>query len=275
MTILVAEIGWNFIGNLKLAKKMVLAAKKSGADAVKFQIWDPVNLKKGPWDKDGRREIYEKAFLNKKKYISLKRYSKNISIKCFASAFNIDGLKILKEVKDTWVKIPSHEAYNIKLIEFAIKNFKKIIISAGCLNKNELNKLIKFVNSKKNYKKKTCLLHCVSSYPLKPENCNFEKFYFLKKKFDNVGYSGHLQGIEDAMYALFNNAEIIEKHFTINNKLPGRDNKFALNQKQFSELNKLRLLYKDFNKSHGLGLQKCEVDIYKNYRARWLKNIKN
>ena len=275
MTILVAEIGWNFIGNLKLAKKMVLAAKKSGADAVKFQIWDPVNLKKGPWDKDGRREIYEKAFLNKKKYISLKRYSKNISIKCFASAFNIDGLKILKEVKDTWVKIPSHEAYNIKLIEFAIKNFKKIIISAGCLNKNELNKLIKFVNSKKNYKKKTCLLHCVSSYPLKPENCNFEKFYFLKKKFDNVGYSGHLQGIEDAMYALFNNAKIIEKHFTINNKLPGRDNKFALNQKQFSELNKLRLLYKDFNKSHGLGLQKCEVDIYKNYRARWLKNIKN
>ena len=45
MTILVAEIGWNFIGNLKLAKKMILAAKKSGADFVKFQIWNPKNLK--------------------------------------------------------------------------------------------------------------------------------------------------------------------------------------------------------------------------------------
>ena len=54
MTLLVAEIGWNFLGNLKLAKKMIYAAKNSGADAVKFQIWDPSNLKSGPWDKDGR-----------------------------------------------------------------------------------------------------------------------------------------------------------------------------------------------------------------------------
>ena len=66
MTILVAEIGWNFLGNIDLAKKMIIAAKKSGADAVKFQIWDPKFLKKGQWDKDGRRQIYEKAFLTKK-----------------------------------------------------------------------------------------------------------------------------------------------------------------------------------------------------------------
>ncbi len=76
MTILVAEVGWNFLGNLNLAKKMIGAAKKSGADAVKFQIWDPSNLKNGPWDKDGRREIYEKAFLDKKKYLYLKKFAK-------------------------------------------------------------------------------------------------------------------------------------------------------------------------------------------------------
>ena len=68
MTLLVAEIGWNFLGNISLAKKMIKSAKKAGADAVKFQIWDPKFLKKGPWDKDGRRKIYEKAFLNEKKY---------------------------------------------------------------------------------------------------------------------------------------------------------------------------------------------------------------
>ena len=70
MTILVAEIGWNFLGNLKLAKKMIAAAKKSGADAVKFQIWDPSNLKNGPWDKDGRREIYIRQGLLKKNTIN-------------------------------------------------------------------------------------------------------------------------------------------------------------------------------------------------------------
>ena len=43
---LIAEIGWNFLGNTSLAKKMILAAKNSGADFVKFQIWDPKYLKK-------------------------------------------------------------------------------------------------------------------------------------------------------------------------------------------------------------------------------------
>ena len=72
---LIAEIGWNFLGNLNLAKKMILAAKNSGADFVKFQIWNPDNLKSGSWDKDGRREIYKKSFLDEKKFKILSRYS--------------------------------------------------------------------------------------------------------------------------------------------------------------------------------------------------------
>ena len=105
MTILVAEIGWNFLGNLRIAKNMILSAKKGGADVVKFQIWDPKFLKKGAWDKDGRREIYKKAFLNKERYLVLKRFSKKNNIRCFASAFNLEGAKLLKRVGDTWIKI--------------------------------------------------------------------------------------------------------------------------------------------------------------------------
>jgi N,N'-diacetyllegionaminate synthase len=271
MSILVAEIGWNFIGDTNLAKKMILSAKKNGADFVKFQIWDPKFLKSGPWDKDGRRKIYEKAVLNEKKYNELKRFSKLNNIKCFASAFNLEGALFLKKTKDQWIKIPSHEAYNFRLIKYALKNFKKIIISAGCLKESELEKLIKFLKSKKNYLKKTLLLHCVSSYPLLAENCNFTKFHFIKEKMGKVGYSGHYHGIEDAAYAIFNGSEIIEKHFTINNNLPGRDNKFALNPKQFLKLKEINELNKKFNYSKGLGLQKCEQDIFKNYRGRWSK----
>ncbi len=275
MTILVAEIGWNFLGNINLAKKMIVSAKKSGADAVKFQIWNPKFLKKGKWDNDGRRRIYEKAQLTQKKYLELKKFSKKNSIKCFTSVFNIDGLKLAKSSKDSWIKIPSHEAYNFVLIKDALKNFKKVIISAGCLKKNELQKLIRLINSKKKYKVKTTLLHCVSSYPLTAENCNFFKFKYLKSKFHDVGYSGHLDGIEDAVYALFNGATLIEKHFTTNRKLPGRDNKFALNYEDFSKLNNYRTKYKKFLISRGVDLQKCEKDIYKNYRGRWSKNIKS
>jgi sialic acid synthase SpsE len=272
MTILVAEIGWNFLGDLSLAKKMILSAKKSGADAVKFQIWDPKFLKKGLWDYDGRRQIYEKAFLDEKKYKILKDFSIKNSITCFSSAFNIDGLKLLKKLNEKWVKIPSHESYNLLLINYALKNFKKIIISAGCLKKIELNKLINLIIKNKALTK-TTLLHCVSSYPLKAKNCNFEKFHYIKKKLGKVGYSGHLEDIDDAIYAISCGAEVVEKHFTTNNKLAGRDNKFSLTPDKFKNINKFRNNYKNFMIKNGLDLQKCEIDIYKNYRGRWSKDI--
>lgn len=272
MTILVAEIGWNFLGDLSLAKKMILSAKKSGADAVKFQIWDPKFLTNGLWDYDGRRQIYEKAYLSEKKYRILKNFSVKNSIDCFASAFNIDGLKLLKKLNDKWVKIPSHESYNLPLINYALKNFQKIIISAGCLKKFELKKLINLIIINKALKKVT-LLHCVSSYPLKPKNCNFEKFHYIKKMLGKVGYSGHFEDIDDAIYAISCGAEVVEKHFTTNNKLAGRDNKFSLTPDKFKNLNRYRNNYKDFMINKGLNLQKCELDIYKNYRGRWSKNI--
>ena len=70
--ILIAEIGWNHMGNMKLAKKMILEAKKNGADFAKFQTWSVDNLKSGSWDKDGRRKIYEKAQLTKRNISYLK-----------------------------------------------------------------------------------------------------------------------------------------------------------------------------------------------------------
>ena len=261
---IVAEIGWNFLGNLTLAKKMILSAKRSGADAVKFQIWNPKNLKKGPWGKDGRRQLYEKSYLDRKKYKILYDFSKKNKINCFASVWSIDDLKTLSSVSKEIVKIPSPEAYNLNLIKEALKNFKKVILSVGCLNRNELKKLFQY---KKN--NKLIVLHCVSAYPLKPEDCNFKKFHYLKKIFNNVGYSGHMYGIEDAIYALANKAVVIEKHFTINRNLQGRDNKFSLNEKDLSAINVLREKFYNFNINKGLGVQQKEKDIFKNYRGRW------
>ena len=66
---IIAEIGWNHMGDSNLAEKMIIAAKSSGANIVKFQYWDPKYLKDGPWDSDGRREIYNKAALTPEKVI--------------------------------------------------------------------------------------------------------------------------------------------------------------------------------------------------------------
>ena len=264
---LIAEIGWNHMGNITLAKKMIRKAKDAGADFCKFQSWGIKNLKSGPWDKDGRLEIYHKAELTKKKHIELINYCKKLKINFLSSAFTIDGAKLLKSLKVNFIKIPSHEVYNLDLISFCLKNFKTVLISAGACKYNEVLKISKL----KNFRSKAILMHCVSSYPLEAKNANFVKFNYLKKKFKNIGYSGHLSSIDDALLAISLGAIIVEKHFTTDNNLPGRDNKFALLPHEFKKISIFRRNYNLMMTNRGLNLQKCEKDIYKNYRGRWGK----
>tara|TARA_Y100000996_G_C22496901_1_gene632701 strand:- start:240 stop:1061 length:822 start_codon:yes stop_codon:yes gene_type:complete len=265
-TILIAEIGWNFLGNLSLAKRMIREAKKSGADAVKFQLWNPKNLKSGSWDYDGRRELYNKSFLSYDKFKHLYKFSQKIKIECFASVFSKQDLNIHKKINKRIIKIPSSEAYDINLIKLALRNFSKVIVSTGTLKKKELLKLCNFKNNK------LILLHCVSSYPLNDKDINFGKFFYLKKKFKNVGYSGHSPNIYDALWAIANNANVVEKHFTINNSLKGRDNKFSILPKDFRKISLFRNFSSSATQKNTLDLQKCEIDVYKNYRGRWRIN---
>ena len=266
---IIAEIGWNHMGDMKLAKRMIKSASKSGADICKFQTWNVEKLKPGPWDSDGRRQIYEKAQLKKNDYKILISECKKNKVEFLTSVFNQDDMNFLKKLKLKSIKIPSHEIYNLKLIESSIKNFNTIYISAGATKFFELKKIFKII--KKNFKKNIFLMHCVSSYPLKDENVNLPKLQYFKKISNNIGYSGHTRGINDAVAAISMGSKIVEKHFTINNKLPGRDNLNAILPKEMGELNKFRNSYEKMITDKGLNLQKCERDIFNNYRGRWAK----
>ena len=101
--------------------------------------------------------------------------------------------------------------------------------------------------------------------------CNFEKFFYLKSIFKNVGYSGHAKGIYDAIFALSNGAKIVEKHFTTDNNLEGRDNKFALLPNELKLICEFEQIIKKMSLNKGLDLQECEVDVFNNYRERWRK----
>ena len=79
----ISEIGWNFMGDMDLAKKMVLKSKESGATLVKFQYWQEKYLKKGAWDEDGRREIYTSAQLNEEKIHLIKSFLKKLIFRAF------------------------------------------------------------------------------------------------------------------------------------------------------------------------------------------------
>ena len=265
---LIAEIGWNHMGDMKLAEEMIAEASRSGVDYCKFQTWKVKNLKDGPWNTDGRLEIYNKAELSDQNHLTIVDLCKKHNVKFLTSVFNIKDIEFVSKLSNEAIKIPSHEVYNLDLIKKSCEKFKKIFISVGACKWEEFNNILNLdIDLKKVY-----FMHCVSSYPLNEDNVNFPKFLKIKDAHNQVGYSGHLKGIEDAIAAISFGAMIVEKHFTIDNDLPGRDNKFALLPKEMKIISNYRDIFFKMNIDKGLNVQECEMDIYKNYRGRWSKN---
>ena len=222
-TEVIAEIGWNHMGDMVLAKEMVSAAAEAGADYAKFQTWSVSRLKAGPWDDDGRREIYIKAELKEDQHFELKEYCNSKSIKFMSSVFSIPDAELLNRVMRDYVKIPSAESRNKKILEYVNKNFKKVFISTGTSTIEEVKNSINLLDNVE-----VVLLHCVSSYPCDFNQSNLPRIKHLRSICDSIGYSDHVQGIDTAMTSLEFDLAVIEKHFTIDNDLPGRDNKFAI-----------------------------------------------
>lgn len=266
MTKLIAEIGWNHMGNLSTAKKMIRSAYQNGADLVKTQIFDTKYLNKGPWDNDGRREIYNKAQLNEKKYKILYEYSKNIGTKLFASVVNKQGIDLVKKFQRNIIKIPSAHNRDYELIKYSMENFKEVIVSLGASNLTEVKKLIKI---SKNLESKLVLLHCVSTYPCKFENINLPKIKILKEIYKNIGFSDHSENIYASVLSLQYNPIYIEKHFTINQNLPGRDNKLSILPSELREIKKFIKISKKTSKYHGVNFFEKEKIIREIYSKRW------
>ena len=263
-TKLIAEIGWNHMGSLKLAEQMIKAASQSGADYAKFQTWSVSNLKPGPWDKDGRKQIYEKAELKESNYIEIKKICKKYKIAFLTSLFNHEDYKLIKKLNLQEIKIPSPENRNSQLLKFCSKKFKKIYLSTGAATINEIKK--SFILLKNNH---VNLMHCVSSYPCDSKFVNLGRINSLKKISKNIGLSDHSKDILSSVLSLPLGVTLIEKHFTIDNNLPGRDNKFAILPK---EMKKLSENIKEFNlmfKSQRKGFIKQELEVRKIYSGRW------
>jgi sialic acid synthase SpsE len=255
MTKIISEIGWNHMGDMNLAKEMISASKENGADLVKTQTFSVQRLKNGPWDEDGRTEIYKKAELSVDEHLELQDYSNNIGIKFFSSVFSIEDAKLLLEVETDMVKIASAESRNIELLEFCDRNFDRMIISTGTSTLEEIKSSLSYIK-----KSEVTLLHCVSSYPLEPQNANLPKLLELKKLCDRVGYSDHTFGVEVSKVSLEYDIDVIEKHFTIDHELPGRDNKFAILPHELKDLSDYIKLREQSTLSHGNDYLECEAE---------------
>jgi len=262
---LIAELGWNFIGDMKLAEEMIHAAQENGADYVKFQTWSVARLKPGPWDRDGRRQIYEKAELTTERHHFVKDKCKKYGVKFLTSCFCDRDLAFIRTLSNE-VKIPSPEGANKNLVEAAVRFFDRVFLSTGATRVDEYGPWLAH--------KKVVPMHCVSSYPMDPENFHINKFNFIKHNAERgkrqFGFSGHLPQIWDAVLAVSLGATVIEKHLTVDHDLPGRDNKFAILPEQLKQLREYCDHFVEMQKVSGLNdILSCEVDYRTHHKGRW------
>jgi N,N'-diacetyllegionaminate synthase len=259
---LIAELGWNWCGDMDVAKRMINAAAEAGADIVKFQTWKVERLIPGPWDQDGRRQIYEKAELTHDKHIIMKEECDRAGVQFLTSVFCPKDLDFVRTLINE-VKIPSPEASNNELVEKALEKFDHLYVSTGATTIKEW--------SRWSLNHKVTLMHCISSYPCDPVNFHIKKLGFIKDaSLNNFGFSGHSPIIWDAIWAMSWGATVIEKHFTIDNDLPGRDNKFALLPDAFSKLREFADVVGLMETEHSIdGILKCEENYLKHQKGRW------
>ena len=252
------------MGDMSLAEKMIEQASLSGASIAKFQSWNYNRLKPGPWDNDGRREIYQKAVLTPEKHNILQTLCDRYHIEFMSSAFSVEDAKFLKSINCTKIKIPSFEIANIPLLNFVASSFDHIFISTGTATFKEVQDAINIL--KGTY---FTLFHCVSTYPCPPAQVNLSRMAYFKYMHSNVGFSDHTPGVEVSKVAVTLGSTYIEKHFTIDHDLPGRDNKFAILPNQLKELSDFISIYSQALLPLGLDYQDSESETRNLYRGRF------
>ncbi len=259
---IIAELSCNHNGDMDLARQMIVSAKANGADYVKFQAWKESQLKPGPWDSDGRRDIYKNAELSIEQLFDLSVFCNECGIKFLTSCFVDDYLGSIRDFSNE-IKIPSPECTNRDFVLSAINKFDVVYVSIGASTFKEIEYLFSYDN--------VFVMHCVSVYPCPAKKINLTKMLSIASRTKNYGYSGHLFGIEDAVAALALGAKVIEKHFTTNRNLDYRDNHFAILPDDLKQIRHYADMMSEMFENLGDNYQNAEEEVRTMYKGRWSK----
>jgi len=240
-TYFVAEAGLNHNGDIKLAKKLIDEAHDCRANAIKFQTYKSENFltMSSPY-----YDFFKNVELGIEEFGELKDYSKSVGITFFSSPFDIESADNLKKIGVPCFKIASSDLTNFPLVKHVAKMNIPMIISTGLANLNEVKETMEICESVGN--NNIILVHSVANYPTLPEEANLLAIKTLKKHFAvPVGYSDNGESELVDLVAVSMGADLIEKHFTLDKKLPGPDHNFSIDPKGLKKLiSEIRLIEK-------------------------------
>lgn len=242
---IIAEVGVNHNGKLSLAKKLVDVAVDAKADAVKFQTFkaEDVVTKNAPMakyqeknigKKESQQEMLKKLELKNKDFIELKDYCDEKKIIFLSTPHSEDAIDFLDPLVPAH-KIGSGDLTNFPLLEKVAKKGKPVILGTGMSTLDEVKAALDVIYEQGN--KTVIALHCTTNYPCPLEEVNLRAMLTMMEKLDClVGYSDHTPGITVPIMAAALGAAVIEKHFTLDQSLPGPDHKSSLTPGELREM---------------------------------------
>ncbi len=230
----IGEIGINHNGDINIAKELIDISKEVGADAVKFQkrtidiVYSKETLdgfRESPWGKT-QREQKEGLEFGIDEYKEIDKYCKEKEILWFASAWDLESQKFLKQFDLKFNKIASAMIVFKDLLEEVASEKKHTFISTGMATLEDIDNAVEI------FKKNDCpfeLMHTVSTYPMKDDDANLRMIQTLKERYScNVGYSGHETGVAISVAACALGISSLERHITLDRSMYGSDQSASL-----------------------------------------------
>ena len=247
-TLVIAEAGVNHNGDLELAKKLVDAASHAGADVVKFQTFQANQLA----TKQAEQAVYQQQALCKsmsqqemlqvleltpEHHCELISYCQKLGIEFLSTAFDSPSIELLATMNLNRWKVPSGEITNLPYLRQIGRQGQPVILSTGMANLGEIEAAMAVLEQAGTSRDQITVLHCTTAYPAPLGEVNLRAMQTISRAFGvAVGYSDHTDGIVVPIAAVAMGATVIEKHLTLDRKLPGPDHKASLEPDEFAAM---------------------------------------
>jgi len=240
--IVIAEIGINHNGDIDICKQLIDVAAYSGADCVKFQKRDIDQVytqefldspRESPWGTTQRDQKLGLEF-GADEYQEIENYCKDKGIEWFASAWDINSQKFLRQFNSKYNKVASAMIVHRELLKEIASEGKHTFISTGMTTYDDIQTAVDI------FRKADCsfeLMHTVSTYPMKDEDANLNMIKTLREKFNcNVGYSGHETGLAISYAAASLGISSLERHISLDRSMYGSDQSASIEPEGFKHL---------------------------------------